>query len=167
MQKISGLLKNEEGMVVVVALMILVLLTIFGISTTNTSNTELSIAGAERVYQQNFYEAEGASIEAVELMESLANPNLGSNLWLMPVPNIVTDDNIYDANFWQSGGLVSPMDSTLADNPGETQFMVIAEKTFGSLDATISKMHEYSLYGRSVSPKGGVAVVHVGYLKAF
>ncbi len=167
MQKITSIVKNEEGMVVVVALMILVLLTIFGISTTNTSNTELQIAGAEMVYQQNFYEAEGAGIEAVELMESLSNPNLGANLWLMPVPDIVTDGNIYNANFWQSGGLVSPMDSTLADNPAETQFMVVAEKTSGSLDTTTSKMREYSIYGRSVSLKGGSTIVHIGYLKAF
>ena len=167
MQKISGQLKNEEGMVVVVALMILVLLTIFGISTTSTSNTELSIAGAERVYQQNFYKAEGASIEAVELMESLSNPNLGSNQWLMPVPEIVTDVNIYDHGFWNSGGLISPLDSTLADSSGETQFMVVAEKTVGSLDTTTSKMHEYSVYGRSISPGGGSTIVHIGYLKAF
>ena len=167
MEKIAGIVKNEDGVVVVLALMILVLLTIFSVSATHTSNTELAIAGAEVVYQQNFYEAEGATIEAVELMESLDNPDVGSNSWLMPVPDIITEDNIYDADFWQSSGLVSPMDSTLADIPGEAQFMVVAENTIGSLDLTSSKIHEYSVYGRSVSAKGGSTVVQVGYLKAF
>jgi hypothetical protein len=167
LEKINGILKNEDGMVVVLALLVLVLLTIFSVSATNTSNTELSIAGAERIYQQNFYEAEGAGIEAVELMESLANPNQGSPPWLMPVPDVVTNDNIYDAAFWQAGGSITPMDSTLADFIEETQFMVVGEGTIGSLDATSSKMHEYSVYGRSVGPRGGFAIVHIGYVKAF
>ncbi len=64
-----SLLNNEKGGVFIVcALMILVLLTIIGIASVNVSNTEVQIAGQESVYLRNFYNAEGATMETVELM---------------------------------------------------------------------------------------------------
>ena len=65
----TSILKEEKGVVIITALMILVLLTIIGIASTTVSNTETKIATSEAVYQQNFYQAEGATMEAVERME--------------------------------------------------------------------------------------------------
>ena len=50
--------KNEEGSVLVVALLILVLLTIIGISATTTTNIELQIAGNEKFHKIAFYHAD-------------------------------------------------------------------------------------------------------------
>ncbi len=80
--KTTSILKNEEGSVIFAALMILVLLTIIGIASTNISNTEVRIAGHEVVYQQNFYRAEGASVEAVELLEAILDPKATPPSWL-------------------------------------------------------------------------------------
>jgi len=65
MQKTISILKNEEGTVIVVALLILVLLTIIGISGTNTTVTELQIVGNDARYKQNFYNAEAGLIRDI------------------------------------------------------------------------------------------------------
>ena len=60
MQKMASILKNEEGSVLLVGVMILLLLTIIGIAATNTTTIELQIAGNDRVHKTAFYAAEAA-----------------------------------------------------------------------------------------------------------
>ena len=50
---------DENGNVTVIALMILVVLTVIGISASRTSTTDIRIAGNEIPYKRNFYVAEG------------------------------------------------------------------------------------------------------------
>jgi hypothetical protein len=52
--------KNEDGSVVVVALLILALLTIIGIAAMTTTNVELKISGNEKSYKMALYAAEAA-----------------------------------------------------------------------------------------------------------
>jgi len=49
---------NQEGSVLVVALMILVILTLLGISATTSTDIELRIAGNERNYKMTFFQAD-------------------------------------------------------------------------------------------------------------
>jgi Tfp pilus assembly protein PilX len=70
----TSILKNEDGAVLVAAILILVLLTIVGIVSTTISNTEINTAFNEIIYQQNLYRAEGATIEAVDLLDGIADP---------------------------------------------------------------------------------------------
>ena len=51
--------KNEQGSITVIALMILVVLTLLGITITRTSTIDVQIAGNEIRFKQNFYVAEG------------------------------------------------------------------------------------------------------------
>jgi len=51
---------KEEGSVVVIALMILVVLTLLGIMATRTATTDIRIAANETIYKKNFYVAEAA-----------------------------------------------------------------------------------------------------------
>ncbi len=64
---------NEEGFVLVVALVTMVLLTVFGIMATRNTSIELNIAGNEKVAKQAFYQADGATEASIELIEE----NLG------------------------------------------------------------------------------------------
>jgi len=50
---------NEQGSITVIALMILVVLTLLGITITRTSTIDMQIAGNEIPFKQNFYVAEG------------------------------------------------------------------------------------------------------------
>jgi hypothetical protein len=57
----TSILKNqsEQGSITVIALMILVVLTLLGITITRTSTIDIQIAGNEIPFKQNFYVAEG------------------------------------------------------------------------------------------------------------
>jgi hypothetical protein len=61
---------HESGSVLVIALIMIVLLTIIGISASKTSEIEIMIAGNERVAKENFYLAEGAVRRAAMVMEN-------------------------------------------------------------------------------------------------
>lgn len=166
-QKLSLLNNEKGGVVIIIALMILALLTIIGIASLNTSNTEARIAAQENVYQKNFYNAEGATLEAVELMENTSNLKTAGLSWLELTVGSVSSNDIYDKSFWQSGnGTVTPQASAaLAD----TQFLVISEGTVTgtSLAMGSAKVHAYTIYGRAAPPNSGEAIIQIGYLKAF
>jgi len=70
--KDKALMQNEEGSVIVLALVLLVLLTILGISATRTSTIEVQIASNERHAVQNLYQAEAGDHYALEI----------SNTWM-------------------------------------------------------------------------------------
>jgi hypothetical protein len=57
----NSIVKNqsEQGSITVIALMILVVLTLLGITISRTSTIDVQIAGNEIPYKQNFYVAEG------------------------------------------------------------------------------------------------------------
>ena len=58
MNTIFSNFNNEKGSALVLALLILVLLTLMGISATNTSTVEIQMAGGEKFYEMAFYSAE-------------------------------------------------------------------------------------------------------------
>jgi len=155
-------LRNENGMVVIFALMILVLLTIIGIASTNISNTEIQMAGNELAYQQNFYRAEGAAMQAVGLLEGLADPKVTKPSWVALALGSVT---AADIQTWQFRGSPAPEPSALAD----TSFIGVSQGILSgsSLDMAGSKVHAYAVYGRSAPPQRGATTIQLGYLKAF
>ncbi|MBW1613845.1 MAG: hypothetical protein JRJ57_07715 [Deltaproteobacteria bacterium] len=57
----NSIVKNqsEQGSITVIALMLLVVLTLLGITISRTSTIDLQIAGNEIPFKQNFYVAEG------------------------------------------------------------------------------------------------------------
>jgi Tfp pilus assembly protein PilX len=157
----TSILKDEKGVVLITALMILVLLTIIGIASTNVSNTETKIATSEAIYQQNLYRAEGATMEAVEQMESLADPKIATLPGLLSSIDTVTEDNIYDFAFWEASGGQSALSNT--------SYLVNPKGIAGgsSLDMGSSKVHKYVIYGLCRPDKRGATMVEIGYLKAF
>ena len=66
--------KNEQGSTIIVAMLILVFLTIIGISATSTSIFETQIVGNEHRYQIEFYLADSGWKEAGMWLEGLAGP---------------------------------------------------------------------------------------------
>ena len=66
----NSIVKNqsEQGSITVIALIILVVLTLLGITITRTSTIDIQIAGNEIPFKQNFYVAEGGiNREAAEV----------------------------------------------------------------------------------------------------
>lgn len=67
---------NEEGSITVLALILLALLTLLGISATTTSNIEVQIAGNEDRHKRALYEADGGTEVGFEMLEqNIACPN--------------------------------------------------------------------------------------------
>ena len=155
-------LKNENGVVVIAALMMLVLLTIISFASTRVSNTEVQIAGNEVMYQQNFYRAEGTTIEALELLEGIDDPKETAPAWLETDLDVVTEQDI---ETWQFGGAPAPQTATLPDS----SFVVVSEgiSSGSSLDMGSTKVHSFAIYGRCAPANRGSTNIQIGYRKAF
>jgi hypothetical protein len=154
------LLGNEGGSVAAIALIVLMLLTVMGIAVSTTSTIEVQIAGNEKFYKENLYLAEAAALEYAQEMDD--DPNLQTNPNIKPQGS-VTPDNIRDDSYWDQTGnsYQSPVDS-------DARYIPIYEGIApgASLDMTKPTVHEYSVYAYS-KRKGGLAIIRVGYRKAY
>jgi type IV pilus assembly protein PilX len=71
MYRRARLSRNEEGVVLVLCLITLVLLTLIGISATTTSRLEAEISGNDKTYKEAFYAAEMALTVGETVVQSL------------------------------------------------------------------------------------------------
>ena len=69
MQQFMSKVNNENGSVIVAAIMFLVLLTIIGIAATNMSSTESSISTNSLLYERSFYAAEAGLEQSKESLK--------------------------------------------------------------------------------------------------
>jgi hypothetical protein len=69
MNNILSNLKNEKGSALVLALLVLVLLTLMGISATTTSTVGIQMAGSEKFYEMAFYSAESGWQRALNWLD--------------------------------------------------------------------------------------------------
>ena len=86
--------KNEDGTVLVVALIMLVLLTVIGISASTTSTIEIRIAGNEKFHKMAFYAADGGTEAGAELLEQSIEDRGWSD------GSTVGSANILNGDFW-------------------------------------------------------------------
>jgi hypothetical protein len=156
------MIQNQDGVVVVLTLLVLVLLTIISFASTRVSNTEVQIAGNGLVYQQNFYRAEGATMEALELLERLDDPKETAPAWLETTLDTVTETEI---ETWQFSGAPVPQTAALADS----SFVVVSEgiSTGSSLDMGSTRVHSFAIHGRCAPANRGSTNIQIGYRKAF
>jgi len=68
---------NEDGSALILAILMLAVLTIIGISSITTSTIEIKIAANDKVYKQSFYEADGGTEVGRELLEQNIACSLG------------------------------------------------------------------------------------------
>jgi Tfp pilus assembly protein PilX len=109
--------KKEEGSVLIVALLILVLLTLMGISATTTTNIEMQVAGNEKFHKMVFYAAEAgievgrAALNDLKVADSGSWDNLlQGNQLVGQVEGDTTLDDVIDA---VGGRAVGPASFTL------------------------------------------------------
>lgn len=116
--------RNEEGFVLVLAMMIMVVLTILGIAANRNTSTELMISGNDSLQKQTFYQADGGTELASEVLEQNifciagfsanngadallegiihvngASLNFWQNISLPPLPSDASRDFYYPANY--------------------------------------------------------------------
>jgi len=163
-------LKNEEGSAIVVALMILMVVTITGISSSKTTTVELQIVRNDGIYKQNLYLAEAAAQEAVQRIWNISrtDPLLlegRSPVWLNdPAANDMTntanwDDDGADNN---DTALVSSLDVDASLAVGD-----VGIASDGSLDISSgSNAHDFAVFGLSTRNNGRV-FIQIGYRERF
>lgn len=156
--KVQSLLKNEDGSVMVLALIILVLLTLMGLSATNTSTIEVQIANNERIYKDNFYKAEAGIMTAAQTLENLDANTLNNIDGLNWVNADAVDPNNIDTStaIWNTTG------TGLSD----VKFTVVESSGLIDLSAA-SNLHKYTVYGVYDTPGGNQVVLEIGYKKRF
>lgn len=159
MQKLARQFNNEDGYFLIVStMMLLALITIISVAASNTSRTEVKIAGNDLTYQRNLYLAEGAAMEAVDRIQNDVNPRgLG---FVVPGVKVIDDDSFVD--HWDGEAQDTTIDAT-----GKTRFVVGYEGTPPgfSLGMGQPKLHGFAVYGRT--EKQGITTVKIGYRKAF
>jgi type IV pilus assembly protein PilX len=154
---------NETGSVMLIALLIMALLTIIGVSAINDTSTELQIARNDRIYKINFFQADGSARQAIQMLEDTANP--GTNL--VPSSSSIT--------WLQNTGYNPEQTWTFGTNAASSDFTGIRGSTAGysaefrgiaggsGKDMTEStNLYEYRVYGRS-SYNNGDCMVMTGY----
>lgn len=156
-------IKDEDGTVLVVALLILVFLTLIGITISATTEVEIQIAGNDRLYKDNLYTVEAATMEAAQMMEEFVSLDPSAHPFIKPLGSVTVDD-IRDDTYWPGNGQASTVD-------GNTSFIAVEEGVAEgtTLDMTKTTLRSYSIYGRrydTARPNKGRGIVRVGYRKA-
>jgi hypothetical protein len=175
-------MNNENGSALILALIILAVLSIIGISAALTSTIESKIVRNEKIYQQNFYFAEASVNEGAQRIELAPDPAIQ----LSPDTteyNWLNDDTVEfsSASSWQDFGLanghaddncdVSVIDPTRTDSsiPNPTVFFAVVSKGIrpgSSLDLSTSRVYEFRVFGKS-EWQGGLSIIEIGYLRRF
>ncbi|MBV5328988.1 MAG: pilus assembly PilX N-terminal domain-containing protein [Chlorobium sp.] len=97
---------NEQGFVLVTAMVILVILTLIGITMTNTTVTEIQIAGNDKLNKQTFIQADGGTEAGSNLLEeNISCPDGFSKLQIGGAEitvNTATGVTGAKLNFWKN-----------------------------------------------------------------
>lgn len=103
------ILKNEDGTVLIIALMMLVMLTVIGISASSISNIEIQIAGNDKFYKTAFYAADGGSEMGAELVEKILETRSLTTSGTVTVSN---------SDFWSQTAAPTADDVTVSNVAG-------------------------------------------------
>ena len=169
MMSTTSILKNEQGaLMIITSVMLLALLTIISVAASKTANTEISIAANEYVYQRCFYNAEGAIMEVVDLLEGSSNTLETPPPWMSLDEDDINDSTVF--TFWQNtgneeGNGVVPQASVV--DPHHTEYIGVHHgiPSGNSLDMSKPAKHIFSIYSRSKSKS--LVMLKIGYAKIY
>lgn len=156
---------QEEGSVLLVALIVLLLVTFLGFASLNLTETEVKIAGNDRSYRQNFYRAESLIKEAALTLDVATNPSPSNPS--IPWLSDGTISSAFDpeADDWITTGTTANAQSSsfYADH---ADYCAIRLQTApgSNEDMGGEQKWQYVIYGRSTLASGRVEIA-AGYLK--
>ena len=158
-------LNNEDGSVIVIALVVLLLLTMIGNSATNTSTLEIQVAGNERNYKRNFFKTEAAAMQAGQRVQNSADY---TESWIRsssfeydpvtPNPNFETLSNWTD---------LSGNGNAYANTYAMVVYTGVAAGS--SLDMTsTSQLRAFAVYGQlNNTTRNESMIIETGYAKRY
>ena len=163
------IVNNEKGSAIVIALMILVVLTIIGISSTNTTIVELQTVRNEGIYKQNLYLAEAAAQEAIQRLCNQAQSDPFVLKKKTPVWLNGEAVDMANVNNWDSDG-ADGNDNSLKANINADTVLTIVDRGMSpgaSLDISgTTNTHDFAVYGLS-NHNNGMVFIQIGYRYRF
>jgi hypothetical protein len=169
-QPIRNQTLDEEGSALLAVIVVLALLTIIGASTANKSNLEATINSNFSHYKRNFYLAEGAAMEAGQLLDGETNAavlNTGARPWLN-VPGLVTGTVAVDMSNeadWDSDGAGGDDTAQVATIDPTCEFSVV-RGTPAQGSSLEDPLFTYHLYGNCGRQGGtGRSIIISGFRK--
>jgi hypothetical protein len=165
--KTLAILNNENGaMMMLITVMFLVLLTVISIAASRTATIETKIAANEFAYQRCFYNAEGAIMEAVDLLDTEVNPRVSLPTWMGEDPSEINDDTVFAYWVEDAGtGDVIPKTSKVDTKDTELMGVHLGVLPGNSLDMSKPTKHSLNIYGRC--DKDGTVLLTVGYANVY
>jgi Tfp pilus assembly protein PilX len=152
MNSITKQIKNEEGFMIVAAILILAVITTIGIAGITGSNTELRIAASEQIHKMAFYAAEAGRYYVVQ------------------------NSDLYHGNNVTVGGSLSfpdPADasaefdlSTLKSFTGTVEYIGSALPPRGSgYEVGVYRSHRYQVTSNGWGPRDSASRVVAGFYR--
>jgi hypothetical protein len=165
--KTMAILKNENGaMMMLITVMFLVLLTVISIAASRKATVETKIAANEYSYQRCFYNAEGAIMEAVDLLDTEVNPRVSLPPWMGEDPSEINDKTVFAYWVEDAGtGDVIPKISKIDTKDTELMGVHLGVLPGNSLDMSRPTKHSLNIYGRC--DKDGTVLLTVGYANTY
>ena len=158
-----------------VALMMLVLLTILGISISSTSTMELEIAGNEMRYKENLYRADAAAMTCAQRLAQTASIDVNiENDYMIPYTTGLTLEDegwVRDDDFWEglygigTDQFIPGMADAVLDPDGNARYMAVYIGLPPGEDFD-SGLREFTIYGRSTRGPGiqeSKSIIRMGY----
>ena len=130
MQKITSIINNQQGSVIIMAVIILALLTVIGISATNTSTTEVKITTNALLHNMAFYAADSGIAAGRAALNNLKMADRGSWDVLLFNLNAADEDKPLEVITWNGTDCTTLNDIIDADGGrtvGPTTFTLAIE----------------------------------------
>jgi hypothetical protein len=153
-------LNSQDGHVTIVAaLVILTLLAIISFSASRVANNEVTMARNESIHQRNLFMAEGAAMEAADILANTANLKDNVPAWMEKIAHELGVDTL--RSYLNDSKPVKPLASAVDAN--HTMFVAGLEDAVpgGSLGMHNPKVHILGIYGRC--DWRGESIVKIGY----
>jgi hypothetical protein len=166
MIKLFAIADNEEGSVIILSILVLVILTIVGFSASRTSTTEMQIVRNDGTYQNRFYIAESGAVQVAQMLEN--ETNLNNLRMFVPAYLNRPEVDMLDVNNWDvSGPNPTAVASTLVPG-GALEVGIMYKKATGSLGLeNQTRLHELAVIGLLDRNSRGQYMVEIGYRKRY
>ena len=160
-------IKNEEGSAIVVAVMILMVVTIIGVSSTNTTTVELQIVRNDGIYKQNLYLAEAAAQEGIQRIWNLSRTD--PFLLERKAPVWLNNDDMSNSDDWDADD-DGVLDTAEVSSSDPNAILAVTDEGIaegGSLDiSSETNAHDFAVFGLGNRNNGRV-FIQIGYRERF
>lgn len=150
--KFKDTINNENGFVIVIALIMLAIVTVIGIAATRTSETELQISGNEKLHKLSFYAAEAARGYVADDTSLYGGDNITAGVGIY-FPNNADSSATYE------------LDSTQSFK-GDVQYIGFSAPPRGSgYEAEKFKAHRYQMTCDGYGPSNSQSQIEAGFYR--